>query len=246
VVLREYATTTTMAPLYRDKETFVLRQLASAGLPTPAVLATTSIGSLASLLADHGGDPLELLRGTADPSAIWAEVGTMLRKLHEVDVSYAGYMASPDWYRPWMRFIPYFLKALRPIPTQQPEIAPAVDELRRLLRGPVAERLDSKPRSICCGPYSMPGLMIERAGRRWQTVSWLGLGYYVSVGDPDRDVVAITSRQEADSGMPVPASFWSSYGRRPDAVSAIVYEVFHSRRLADRVPETVDRLRDAL
>lgn len=250
VVYREYATTTSWASKYRAKEAFVFAQLGKAGLPTPSVLASvdgtpgTGGDPPAMLLSDPGGEPLEALFRTAP--TIWSEAGAMLRRLHDVDVSYAGFLADPGYGRPWTRFVPYFAKSLRENRRRHPHLAGGVDEMLALLREPVAAYLETRPRAICCAPYSMPGLMLERAGARWECRSWLSLGYYVSVGDPERDVVAIATRYRNQTGSEVPRSFFTGYGRRPDPVCELVYGAYHSARRLDELPETIERLRALL
>lgn len=234
VIYREYATTTGSSARYLAKEAFVFKQLAKAGLPTPPILAEvdgsegTGGDPPAMLLADPGGESLETVFRDVPKSqraALWSEVGSMLRRLHRVDLSYAGPLADPSSRRSWMDFVPYFAKSLRGMKKRFPETAPQVDELLILLRKQVAPYLEDRPRAICFGHTALPALMLERYGKSWRCLSWLSLGYYVSVGDPDRDVVSTARRCRQGSGSEVPDSFYKAYGRRPDPVCAVLYEI---------------------
>jgi hypothetical protein len=66
-------------------------------------------------------------------------------------------------------------------------------------------------------------------------VGGLSLGSYVSIGDPDRDLVGIGRYH------PLPDAFYDAYGRRPDPVAAVVYELLH-RRAVDGLDEGLARL----
>jgi hypothetical protein len=218
VIFREYAQTNEMVEAYQQKEAHVFDLLRDAGLPTPRLLASMPGGAL---LTDPGGEPLEVLRS----DDVWGEVGTMLRRLHAVDVADDLWLGD----RPWMDPIPYLIRNLRR------RVGPVPKDLIDVLRGPVAEHLARRPRSICCGGYSLPGLMID-GGR---TTSWLSLGYYVSIGDPDRDVVGIGGHH------PLPDAFYAAYGRRPDPIAAVVYDLVHTR-FTGELDEVRARLRDVL
>lgn len=200
-ILREYAATNRMVRLYQQKETYVFGLLREAGLPTPRIEACLD-GAL--LLDDPGGDPLEVVRD----QQVWGAVGATLRRLHDLD-------PRDLWLgdRPWMHPIPYLIRNLRR------RGAPPSKAALALLRGPVAAHLDARPRSICCGGYSLPGMLLDETHA---VVGWLSLGYYVSIGDPDRDVVGIGGCR------PLPDEFYDAYGRRPDPVAAVVYGLLHS------------------
>jgi hypothetical protein len=215
-IMRSYAATNRMVRLYQQKEMLVLRLLREAGLPTPQIEACLD-GAL--LLDDPGGEPLEVVR---DQPALGA-VGTTLRRLHDID---PGDLWLGD--RPWMHPIPYLIRNLRRRGATPSKAALA------LLRGPVAEHLDARPRSICCGGYSLPGMLLDHTH---DVVGWLSLGYYVSIGDPDRDVVGIGACR------PLPDEFYDAYGRRPDPVGAIVYGLLHSRAV-DGLDGAVSRLEE--
>ncbi len=183
VVYREYATTSRAASRYRMKESFVLGQLGHAGLPTPTILAVTdgieAGAPPAMLYSDPGGTPLEAHTSgslaTEDQEALWAEVGRRLRQLHDVDSALVGPLAEPANDRPWMQSVTYFAKSLRTFKKKHPSSAEQVDDLLAILRGPVAAHVAGRRRSICCGHYALPGLMLDP--RDWQTKSWLSLGY---------------------------------------------------------------------
>ena len=214
-VFREYAATNRMVHLYQRKEMFVFELLGGFGLPTPTIEARLD-GAL--LLDDPGGEPLEVLR--AQP--VWNAVGHALRRLHDID---PGDLWLGD--RPWMHPIPYLISTLRR------RGAPPSKAALALLRGPVAAHLAAKPRSICCGGYALPGMLLDEG----DVVGWLSLGYYVSVGDPDRDLVGMSTRH------PLPDAFYDAYGRRPDPVAAVVYELLH-RRLVDTLDDAIERLEE--
>lgn len=214
-VFREYAATNKMVRLYQQKEMFVLDLLRDRGLPTPPIAAHLD-GAL--LLDDPGGEPLEDVRDRP----VWSAVGSALRRLHDVDPSD---LRLGD--RPWMHPIPYLIRNLRR------RGAPPSKAALALLRGPVAAHLAARPRAICCGGYSLPGMLLENA----QVVGWLSLGYYVSIGDPDRDIVGIGVRHA------LPDAFYDAYGRRPDPVAAVVYELLHSRAV-DGLDGAIARLEE--
>lgn len=216
VILREYATTSRMVRLHQQKEMFVLELLRQAGLPTRQIEARLD-GAL--LLDDPGGEPLEVV--CHEP--VWRAVGTTLRRLHDLD---PGDLWLGD--RPWMHPVPYLIRNLRRrgLPPSKAALA--------LLRGPVAAHLDARPRSICCGGYSLPGMLLDETHA---VVGWLSLGYYVSIGDPDRDVVGIGCRR------PLPDEFYDAYGRRPDPVAAVVYRLLHSHA-ADSLDDAIARLEE--
>jgi hypothetical protein len=218
-IFREYAATNRMVRLYQEKERFVLELVRDAGLPAPRIEASVE-GAV--LLEDPGGEPLEVMRDRP----VWASVGRALRQLHDVDIS-AGDLWLGD--RPWMHPIPYLIRNLRRrgVPPSKAALA--------LLRGPVADHLDARPRSICCGGYSLPGMLLDDGGG--DVVGWLSLGYYVSIGDPDRDVVGIGTHH------PLPDEFFDAYGRRPDPVAAVVYSLLHGRD-TDGIDDAFARLVD--
>ena len=255
VIYREYATTTAAAAWCRAKEAFVFTQLAKAGLPTPPILAAVDgspgVGGdpPAMLLGDAGGDPLEAVYRTvpnSQRSSLWSEVGATLQLLHSADVALAGYLADPQHDRPWMRTVPYFAKSLRTLRDRRPELASGADELLAMLRRDVAPYLEGRPRAICCGHYAMPAMMLERHRSGWRCVSWFGLGYYVSVGDPDRDLASVAYRCRNETGEELPASFYKAYGRRSDPVADTVYRAFVASSRLEDVSGAADRLRELL
>ena len=213
-IFREYAPTTRMVQRYQEKEAFVFGVLRHAGLPAPRVAASHS-GAV--LLDDPGGEPLEQVRD----QPVWGAVGTAMRRLHDIE---PGELWLGD--RPWMHPIPYLIRNLRR------RGAPPSKAVLSLLRGPVAAHLDARPQAICCGGYSLPGMLLDQGHT---VVGWLSLGYYVSIGDPDRDIVGLATRH------PLPAEFYDAYGRRPDAVAALVYELLY-RRAVDDIDPIIDRL----
>jgi hypothetical protein len=73
------------------------------------------------------------------------------------------------------------------------------------------------------------------------------LGYYVSIGDPDRDVVAIVTRHQQRTGREMPDAFFTGYGRRPDPIAAAAYDGFNRlRRSAEDLSLIVERIATAL
>jgi hypothetical protein len=255
VVYREYATTSRAASRYRMKEAFVFECLRRAGLPTPQVLAATdgieAGAPPAMLLADPGGSPLEEHVTSGAPGTpndeLWAEVGRRLRQLHALEVGVVGPLADPSGQRPWMQLVPYFAKALRQLRKRQPELAATVDDLLALLGGPVAARLEGTAPSICCGHYALPGLMLQAVEpAAWTTKSWLSLGYYVSVGDPDRDLTAVSTLCRLKTGSDLPSAFYAAYGRRPDPVAEVVYDAYLRRNEPHAINDAVTTLRALL
>lgn len=226
LILREYATTSRTPAAQQGKETVVLRTLQGTGLPVPQILASVAGDRPATLLSDAGGEPLEEVFLTAPKSsraALWSEVGSVLRKLHELDTS--GVRFPQTTTRAWLDFLPYFIKSLKGVKGLRPDLAPAVDEFVALRR-PLQKYLDARPKAITVGADGgyLPGMLVQRDGRRWRVVSWLSLGYYVSINDPARDVVAIAVSHREWTGDPLPSAFYRSYGSRPEPISALVYE----------------------
>lgn len=282
VIYREFATTTQASNLYLRKEMSVMRALNEAGLPAPEVLARVGRGvasedsPAAMLVADTGGEPLEEVFRTIsskERAPLWAEVGKQMKRLHSVDVSRLGILNEPIYQRPWTRTVPYFKKGLRNVQKKRPELRPAIDELRTLL-GALDDNLENKPRrvSIIHGAY-LPGMMISRKRSSWSCANWLSLGYYVSINDPDRDVVSIGVQNREWTGKEVPKSFYQAYGTRPDEISELFYGSLcqlgrgaayldpnsglmrkgfgpppHSTAVEElqRLPDTIKRLRDLL
>ena len=278
VVYREYANTTGMVNLYQAKETAIFETLASAGLPAPRILASSPGGDRsdgeapATLLSDAGGEPLEELFRSVSPqrgAGLWAEVGATLRRLHELDPTCAPILREPVFQRPWIQFVPYFLKSLKGVTDTRPDLGPAVADLRSM-RKDLTAYVASRPKSICCSHGYLPGMMLDRHATGWRCVSWLNLGYYVSVRDPDQDVVLIAVSHRDWTGEDLPTSFFKAYGARPDAVGEVLYEAAlqlgrgaaylrgksrtgwgpppHSTatEALDRLPETVERLKSLL
>ena len=253
VIFREYATTLRLPALFRAKEASVLEHLARAGLPTPSILAATDGisdfgGPPAMLLSDGGGESLEeLVRAGlfSDPGVVRA-VGRSLRQLHDVPVTGAEPFAHRAFRRAWMDLVPYFGRTLVQLRKRHPALRSQFAELNRTLRGPVVEHLAGRPHAICCGHIGgLPGLMLQRANRGWSTVGWLNLGYYVSIGDPDRDVVAVATRHQLNTGEAIPDTFYSAYGRRPDPIAEVVYDAYvRLRTHPDAVATVLDHLRD--
>jgi len=220
VLFREYAQTNQMVTAYQQKEARVFSLLRDAGLPAPVVLASADGGAL---LSDAGGVPLEVVRDRA----VWGAVGAMLRRLHEVPVADDLWLGD----RPWMDPVAYLIRNLR-----RRGVRPSRDAVA-LLRGPVADHLATRPRAVCCGAgFSLPGMMLNAAG---EVVAWLSLGYYVSIDDPDRDVVGLGVQHS------LPEAFYDAYGRRPDPVAEIVNGLLHRRTTdVDAVDDAVARLRE--
>lgn len=279
---REYATTTGSSNHYMAKEMGVFRALKKADVPAPDILAWVEESpwaggdAAAVLLSDPAGNPLEEIFTDVSgrPRAtLWSAVGATLRRLHDVDPSSAAFLEHPGYQRPWTRFVPYFFKSLRGVRVVRPDLGPALDDLAGLRR-PLAAYLDARPRAICFtgGYYPLPGMMLERLGAGWRCASWLSLGYYVSIADPARDVVAVALAHREWTGEDVPASFYRAYGSRPDPLCEVLYETKlqvgrgaayqrtdgrsnrrpppppHSRaiRAVDELPQTVERLRALL
>ena len=278
VIYREYASTNNMMSLYQAKETAIFEALRAAGLPSPQVLASTpgsghSGGeSAATLLSDDGGAPLEELFRSASKrqrAGFWSEVGATLRRLHDVDPEVAPILREPTFQRPWTDFVPYFLKSLKGVKDARPDLAPAVEQLRSM-RDDLRAFVESRPKAICCAQAYLPGMMLEPDGTAWRCASWLNLGYYVSVRDPDQDVMLVVVAHREWTGDDVPESFFRAYGSRPDPIAELLYEASlqlsrgakylrggsrpgwgpppHSTAMAalDALPHTVDRLRSLL
>ena len=232
-IYREFATTSRASQVYQPKEIAVFEALRSAGLPTPDVLASSPGDGRArgepatTLLSDGGGAPLETVFRNVPKKArpaLWTAVGATLRHLHAVDVSAADFLNAPVYQRPWTRFLPYFLRSLKRVRTARPDLGTALDELLALRR-PLQEYLDARPRAICfSGGGYLPGMLLERDGDGWRCTSWLSLGYYVSIDDPARDVVAIALSHREWTGDDVPPSFYKAYGSRPDPLCELLYE----------------------
>lgn len=227
LILREYATTSSTPAAQQGKETAVFRTLQRSGLPIPQILASIAGDRPATLLSDAGGDPLEEVFLTVPRSsraALWSEVGSVLRKLHDVDTS--GVRFPQTTTRAWLDFLPYFIKSLKHVKALRPDLAPAVDEFVAL-REPLQNYLDARPKAITIGGLGggyLPGMLVQRDQQRWRVASWLSLGYYVSINDPARDTVAIAVSHREWTGEPLPSTFYRSYGSRPDPVCALVYE----------------------
>jgi hypothetical protein len=227
LILREYAGTSRTPAAQQGKETMVFRKLQRAGLPIPQILASVAGDRPAMLLSDAGGEPLDEAFLTAPKSsraALWAQVGSALRKLHDVDTSDVRFPETTT--RAWLDFLPYFIKSLRGVKKLRPDLGPAVDEFVSL-RKPLQEYLDTRPKAITIGGVGggyLPGMLVQREGRGWRIASWLSLGYYVSINDPARDVVAIAVSHREWTGDSLPAAFYRSYGSRPDPICRLVYE----------------------
>lgn len=235
LILRELATTSSTADVYLAKELAVYGLLAAEGLPAPRVLAwrpqTARDVPGGVLLDDPGGEPLEEVFRTApveDRPALWRAVGEVLRRLHDVDVDVdlgrASFIRDPMYQRPWTRFLPYFLKSLQPVPAVRPDLAGAVAALVALRR-PLQAYLDERPGRVTvsgAGGY-LPGLLVARDGVGWTCTTWLNLGYYVSIADPDRDVVLCAVAHRDWTGDPIPTAFLDAYGRRPDPLCELLY-----------------------
>ncbi len=225
LILREYATTSRTPAAQQGKETVVFRTLQGTGLPIPQVLASIADDRAATLLSDEGGEPLEEVFLTAPKSsrsALWSEVGSVLRKLHDLDSS--GVRFPQTTTRAWLDFLPYFIKSLKGVKALRPDLAPAVDEFVSLRR-PLQNYLDDRPKAITVvsAGGNLPGMLVERDRQRWRVASWLSLGYYVTITDPARDVVAIEVSHREWTGDPLPSAFYRSYGSRPDPICALVY-----------------------
>lgn len=226
VILREYATTSRTPAPQQGKETAVFLTLKDAGLPIPRILATVAGDRPATLLSDAGGEPLEevfLKVPKASRAALWSEVGSVLRRLHDVDTS--GVKFPQTTTRAWLDFLPYFIKSLKGVKALRPDLAAAVDEFVALRR-PLQRYLDGRPQVVTIGgiAYGLPGMLVERDRQRWRVASWLSLGYYVTINDPARDVVAMAVSHREWTGEPLPSAFYRSYGSRPDPICALVYE----------------------
>lgn len=226
LILREYATTGRTPAAQQSKETAVFRTLQGKGLPIPQILASITGERPATLLSDAGGDPLEVEFLTVPKrsrTTLWSEVGSVLRRVHSVDTSGVRFLQTTT--RAWLDFLPYFIKDLKGVKELRPDLAPAVDEFIAL-RGPLQKYLDSRPKSITVlsdGGY-LPGMLVKLDRQRWRVASWLSLGYYVTIADPARDVVAIEVSHREWTGDPLPPAFYRSYGSRPDPICALIYE----------------------
>ena len=226
VILREYATTSRTPAAQQGKETAVFRTLQDTGLPIPQILASMANDRAATLLSDAGGEPLEEAFLTAPKSsraALWSEVGSLLQELHGVDTS--GVRFPQTTTRAWLDFLPYFITDLKGVTKLRPDLAPAVDEFIALRR-PLQHYLDDRPKAITVvsAGGNLPGMLVKRYRQRWQVTSWLSLGYYVTISDPARDLVAIAVSHREWTGDRLPSSFYHSYGSRPDPICALVYE----------------------
>ena len=277
LLFREYAPTNGMVNLYQSKETAMFETLASVGLPAPRVLAwapgdRSSGEAPATLLSDGGGDPLdELMRSVAvrRRPALWSEVGVTLRRLHDLDPESAPILREIVYQRPWTRFVPYFLKSLKQVESTRPDLAGPIAQLRAMRRR-LSAYLDSRPDAICCAGAGgqLPGMLLRAEGGGFHCASWLNLGYYVSITDPDHDLMQIVVSHREWTGDDVPTSFFRAYGSRPDPAAALIYGAAlqwrrgaaylrggsrwgpppHSTAIdaLDRLPETVDALKALL
>ena len=231
-IYREYADTTASNARYQMKELGVFEALRDEGLPVPAVLAASRgeerAGGepAATLLSDDGGQPLEMIFRDVAASrrpALWTEVGSQLQALHAVDPARAPILTWPVFQRPWTRFVPYFIKSLKTVVATRPDLAAATKTFTTL-RKPLEEYLDSRPRVISYGNAGyLPGMLLERKGSTWTCRAWLSLGYYVTLRDPDGDLVLIDTAHREWTGAGVPAAFYKAYGGRPDPLCSLVY-----------------------
>jgi aminoglycoside phosphotransferase len=231
VMYREYATTSQASDLYLRKEMAVMTALREARLPAPVILAWVGSSKdsegdpAAMLLSDGGGEPLEeVFRSIprAERAPLWAEVGKQLKSLHSVNVSRLEFLNEQYYQRPWTRTVPYFKKGFGNLKKTRPELALAIEELMTLLAA-LDEYLEGKPRRVCFGGYSLPGMLMSRKGASRVCQSWLSLGYYVSINDPDRDVVSIGVHHREWTGEDLPEAFFEAYGSRPDPISELFY-----------------------
>ena len=238
---REFATTSSMANKFMMKESFLFDALRSAGLQTPEVLAAVT-GSPAAggdpaamLLTDGGGVPLAfdgrlgregdlyLSVSGASARALWAEVGSMLGRLHRVDVAVAGPFAATRRRETATAYVSDWFKYLKRVADEHPIAATAVAELRSL-RKPLVAFLDARPRAIRSGSASyLPGLMVERDSSRWRTASWVNWGYFACVNDPLLDVVTVERRHREWVGDDLPAAFYKAYGHDIDPLAQLIY-----------------------
>ncbi|MEX0613166.1 MAG: phosphotransferase [Pirellulales bacterium] len=234
-LLREYATTTRRADVFRLKETVLYASLRIGGLPVPYVLSSVSgDGRIAGdppamLLTDSGGTFLEQLFLTvpyAQRGPLWRSVGAALRRLHDLDVAVAGPLSDPPRRLGASWFVADFSKVLLRLRRAQPETTPAVDALLRL-RPALREHLDTRPHAIRHGEgWYLPGMLMLPEGEEWTCGSWLGWGYYASVGDPMLDIVGMQLIHREWTGDEFPSSFYDAYGEQPDPVCRIVYESY--------------------
>lgn len=72
------------------------------------------------------------------------------------------------------------------------------------------------------------------------------MGYYVSVGDPDRDVTAMSTLYRLKTGRDLPTAFYSAYGRRPDPIAEVVYDAYLRRNDSQAINDAVTTLRALL
>jgi hypothetical protein len=226
VIMRDYSPTARNPSQQQARETAVLRSLRDSGLPVPEILASVAGDRAATLLADHGGEPLEgVLRSVpkSSRSALWSSVGSALRDWHGADPTVARFAEMGT--RAWKDFIPYFVTKLKAVAELRPDLAPAVDAFLAL-RQPLKRYLDGRPRAISVtgAMGGIPGALVRRDGRAWSVTSWLILGFDVVIKDPARDVVAISVSHREWTGDALPTSFWRSYGSRPDPICELVYE----------------------
>lgn len=226
VILREYATTSRTSALQQSKESAVFATLDAAGLPVPKTLASVASERAATLLSDGGGDPLEEVFISAPRSsraALWSEVGSLMRRLHEVDTTDVRLPRTTT--RAFLDFLPYFMDGLRRVRALRPDLGAAIDDFMSL-RVPLKRYLEGRPKAITvvsAGGY-LPGMLVKRNGQGWQITSWLSLGYYVTITDPARNLVAIAVSHREWTGNPIPAAFYHSYGAPPDPICALLYE----------------------
>ena len=234
VIYREYATSTRAADWYRRKELAVYDLLGRSGVPVPALLSTSPAGEPepglppALLLDDPGGDPLELVFRSipaGDRSDLWATAGEGLRRLHEVDPTRACFLDDPVFQRPWANVIPYFVKSFDRVRSVRPDLGPTLERFMDM-RDSIQRYLDAKPRAVCvtnAGGY-LPGMLVVSSPEGWTVSGWVNLGYYVSLQDPDNDVVGARVSHREWTGADLPPSFYSRYGSEPDEAALLFYE----------------------
>lgn len=234
-ILRLFATTRSNAEFFREKEAYLCRSLAKAGLPVPRILAaiegTGGVGGEAPaiLLSDEGGTLLEhLFTEVAGPrrNALWSTVGAALRQLHDTDIAFAGPFGEPENQLTTRWFLGDLAKRLHRVKKDAPSAVGPVEQFLSL-RPRLRDYLDARPIAIRHGDgWYLPEMLLEPFEKQWRCVGWLCWGYYASVGDPMLDIVGIEVINREWTDQDLPDSFYRAYGQRPDPVCQIIYGAY--------------------